>query len=357
MVKNGLRKSHLRLASLNGTRYEMILAKQRYYCSNCQTTFGAITQLTKHNHTLSQDLKNQIMALVREGLNGELIARLCHYSASSVRRTITERVEPHYRMAVLPKHLCFDEFRSTKSIMSFICCDSETHQLVVKLHDRLSPSIIDYFENRYSRAERAQVETVVIDLNAQYQSFIYRLFPNAKIIIDRFHIVQLAGRALDNCRINLLKTLDKQSREYKIMKTQWRLFHLKQTELNPEKPVYLRGINEYMTKQNAVDLVTSKFTDFKVVYQTYQGITQAIHERDPELLKAVLQDYRTTNTEMDTTINTLKKNRQAVINSTKYEFSNGPLEGINRKIKTLKRTCYGFANQKFFFLRIDCLFA
>ncbi len=59
---------------------------------------------------------------------------------------------------------------------------------------------------------------------------------------------------------------------------------------------------------------------------------------------------------MDTTIYTLKKNRQAVINSTKYEFSNDPLEGINRKIKALKRTCYGFANQKFFFLRIDCLF-
>ena len=34
-----------------------------------------------------------------------------------------------------------------------------------------------------------------------------------------------------------------------------------------------------------------------------------------------------------------------------------PLEGINRKIKTLKRTCYGFANQKFFFLRIDCIFS
>lgn len=37
------------------------------------------------------------MALVREGLNGELIARLCHCSASSVPRTIIERVEPHYR--------------------------------------------------------------------------------------------------------------------------------------------------------------------------------------------------------------------------------------------------------------------
>lgn len=357
VVKNGFRKTHLRLASLNGMRYEMILAKQRYYCSNCQTTFGATTDLTKPNQTLTRKLKSQIMLFAHEGLNGELIARLCHCSPSSVRRTIIERVKPHYRMAVLPKHLCFDEFRSTKSIMSFICCDSENHQLVVKLHDRLSPSIIDYFENRYSQAERARVESVVIDLNAQYQSFIYRLFPNAQIIIDRFHIVQLAGRALDNCRINILKFLDKHSREYKIMKNQWRLFHLKQTELHPEKPVYLRGINEYMTKQNAVDLINSKFTDFKVVYQTYQAITQALQERDPKLLQAVLQNYQTTNTEMDTTISTLRKNQQAVINSTKYEFSNGPLEGINRKIKTLKRICYGFANQNFFFLRIDCLFA
>lgn len=141
------------------------------------------------------------------------------------------------------------------------------------------------------------------------------------------------------------------------MKSQWRLFHLKQADLHSESPVYLRGINEYMTKQNAVDLITSKFSDFKAVYLTYQDLTRALAQRDKDLLQAVLNDYQTTNTEMDTTIQTLKKNQKAVVNSTQYEFSNGPLEGINRKLKTLKRTCYGFANQTFFFLRIDCLFA
>ncbi len=60
---------------------------------------------------------------------------------------------------------------------------------------------------------------------------------------------------------------------------------------------------------------------------------------------------------MDTAIQTLRQNRKYVLNSTKFEYSNGPLEGINRKIKTLKRTCYGFANQRFFFLRIDCIFS
>jgi transposase len=357
VVRNGYRKTHIRLASLDGVRYELILWKQRYYCKCCNSTFGAITSLTKENHTLSKKLKSQVMQFVKQGLNGELIAKICHCSPSSVRRTIIERVQPHYRMAKLPKHLCFDEFRSTKSTMSFICCDSETHQLVVKLYDRLSSSIINYFENRYSKQERAQVQSVVIDLNAQYQSFIYRLFPNAKIIIDRFHIVQLAGRALDNSRISLLKTLDKHSREYRILKSQWRLFHQKATTLRPEKPVYLLGINEYMTRQNAVDLITSKFPRFKAVYDTYQDITLAIAGRDSDLLISAIRDYQTTKTEMDTTISTLRKNLKAVINSVKYEFSNGPLEGINRKIKVLKRSCYGFANQEFFFLRIDCLFA
>ena len=330
VVKNGFRKAHVRLQSLNGIRYELELWKQRYYCRQCQTTFGATTNLTANNQTLSGQLKNQIMEFAKEGLNGKLIARVCHCSPSSVRRTIKERGKSHYRMAKLPHNLCFDEFRSVKSTMSFICCDSENHQLVATLHDQLSPSIIDYFENRYSKKERAQVKTVVIDLNAQYQSFIYRLFPNARIIIDRFHIVQLVGRALNNCRVNILKLLDKHTREYKLLKSQWKLFHLKATELQPEKPVYLRGINEYMTKQNAVDLVLNQFPQFSAVYNAYQEITAALHERNSERLITILSQYQNTGTEMDTAIATLNKNQSYVINSTQFEFSNGPLEGIKR---------------------------
>lgn len=131
----------------------------------------------------------------------------------------------------------------------------------------------------------------------------------------------------------------------------------KATTLRPEKPVYLLGINEYMTRQNVVDLITSKFPTFKTVYRSYQDITQAIANRDSDLLTSAICNYQAIKTEMDTTILTLRKNLKAVTNSIKYEFSNGPLEGINRKIKVLKRSCYGFTNQSFFFLRINCLFA
>ena len=58
VTKDGFRKTHVRLASLNGRRYELELRKQRYKCKSCHTTFGAITNLTKENQTLSSDLKN-----------------------------------------------------------------------------------------------------------------------------------------------------------------------------------------------------------------------------------------------------------------------------------------------------------
>ncbi|MGJ4013329.1 transposase [Levilactobacillus brevis] len=41
-----------------------------------------------------------------------------------------------------------------------------------------------------------------------------------------------------------------------------------------------------------------------------------------------------------------------MINSCRFSYSNGPIEGINRKIKTLKRNGYGFRNLTNFFNRI-----
>ncbi|WP_211321980.1 transposase, partial [Companilactobacillus formosensis] len=57
----------------------------------------------------------------------------------------------------------------------------------------------------------------------------------------------------------------------------------------------------------------------------------------------------------DIAMSTLKKNLKYVLNSGKYSYSNGPLEGINRKIKALKRGCFGFKNQMHLFMRIQLI--
>ena len=79
----------------------------------------------------------------------------------------------------------------------------------------------------------------------------------------------------------------------------------------------------------------------------------SIKEKNMDLLDETINSYQSTLTELDT----FKKNRRFIKNSIKFEYSNGPLEGINRKIKSLKRGCYGFSNIEYFFKRIDCIFA
>ncbi len=126
----------------------------------------------------------------REGITATGIARICHCSPLSVIRIIDEAVELKSRVARLPENLCFDEFRSVNSTMSFICCDAEgSHDIVAILENRLTKTIREHFMNRYTNRERAAVKSVVVDLNAQYIKFIKAFFPNARIIIDRFHIV------------------------------------------------------------------------------------------------------------------------------------------------------------------------
>ena len=90
--------------------------------------------------------------MAREGITATGIARICHCSPSSVIRIIDEAVELKLRVARLPENLCFDEFRSVNSTMSFICCDAEvSHDIVAILENRLTKTIrerlIDVLEN------------------------------------------------------------------------------------------------------------------------------------------------------------------------------------------------------------------
>lgn len=72
--------------------------------------------------------------------------------------------------------------------MSFIYCDSITHDIIDILPDRRQFKLNEYFL-RCSRKQRKNVESISIDMYVPYISLIESLFPEAEIIIDRFHIV------------------------------------------------------------------------------------------------------------------------------------------------------------------------
>ena len=168
VVRNGSKILHTRLTELHKERFEMKLYKQRYLCKECLKTWSARTDIVEEGHTLSHHLKRSVLHMAREGITATGIAGICHCSPSSVIRIIDEAVELKSRVARLPENLCFDEFRSVNSTMSFICCDAEgSHDIVAILENRLTKKIREHFMNRYTNRERAAVKSVVVDLNAR----------------------------------------------------------------------------------------------------------------------------------------------------------------------------------------------
>lgn len=88
---------------------------------------------------------------------------------------------------------------------------SHEQQLLEDLPTRLTKDLKRYFQS-FTLAGRKRMKTVIVDLNAAYVSFIPQIFLNAKIIIDHFHIVQMANLSVNVIRTKLMKTFDQKSK-------------------------------------------------------------------------------------------------------------------------------------------------
>ena len=111
--------------------------------------------------------------------------------------------------------------------MAFEYVNAKTGDILDILDRRDNFTIKNHFIPNYSLADRQNVETVTIDMNARYVSVIKELFPQAKIIIDRFHLVQLINRTMNKYRINIMNKLktDPQDnmKKYRRLKRYWKL--------------------------------------------------------------------------------------------------------------------------------------
>ncbi|RIO56052.1 hypothetical protein BUZ50_03945 [Staphylococcus hominis] len=139
--------------------------------------------------------------------------------------------------------------------MNFIYADALTHPIVDIVEDHRLFSLKRYF-NRFPLKERQKVKTITINIYPPYINLIRNMFPNAHIIIDRFHIVQSIHRALNMARVSAMNDLKNAHRpDYNKCKRYWKLV-LKPTE-NLESFEYKKRkslMNRYITRGIANNL-------------------------------------------------------------------------------------------------------
>ena len=106
----------------------------------------------------------------------------------------------------MPEVLSWDEFSRNKGKLAFIAQDFETRKIVTVLENNKQSTIKNYFY-KYPRMVRERVKVVTVDMSASYIPIIKQLFPNAQIVLDRFHIIQHLSRAMMSTRVAIMKSL------------------------------------------------------------------------------------------------------------------------------------------------------
>ncbi|BDP97869.1 hypothetical protein EfmGK961_16850 [Enterococcus faecium] len=165
-------------------------------------------------HSIANHVRYKIASLLTEKVSLSFIAKNCQVSLTTVIRTLKEFKSylPKQSKRILPRVLMVDEFRSHASIedkMSFICADGETGQLIDVLPTRKLPRLTSYF---LGCANPEEVKFLVTDMNAAYFQLTKRILPNAKVVIDRFHIIKHMNQAFNELRIREMNELRKTSR-------------------------------------------------------------------------------------------------------------------------------------------------
>ena len=176
---------------------------------------------------------------------------------------------------------------------------------------------------------------------------------DSNIKITRFSAESVNGGKRNVIEARLTYNVDRCSycESERVVRNGSKILHTRLTELQQEHFEMKLYKQRYLCKEclktwsARTDIVEEGHT---LSHQLKRSVLHMARER----LIDVLENYRRSGQNMDTAISTLKKNMTAVLKSVEYDFSNGPVEGINRRIKSLKRSCFGFRNLDNFRKRI-----
>ena len=342
IIKKGTRNSLIKINKHAELTTYLDLTKQRYKCKNCNKKFYATTLEVDYRCHISNQVKLAILNCAKEMMCKSLIARLYNVSDNTV-QSIFDTV--FYNDTVykdfLPKAICIDEFTFKKKTYAFNICNAKNGKTIDLVLDRTTNNLDKYFSH-YTEKARKRVKFVVMDMYSPYIDLIKKWFPNAKTIIDLFHIVQLLTKSLNKTRINVMNENKDDRNKFK---RYWRFILKSRFDLDTSTWNKFRCFKNLMTETDVVDYFLSKDKFFENSYDVYQDILYHLQHRNYEgFNKVVNKEYKDISKQIQITLNTLKKYSKYIKNTLEYSYSNGVMERNNNTCKLIKRISFGFKN-------------
>ncbi|WP_428695860.1 ISL3 family transposase, partial [Streptococcus pneumoniae] len=339
--------------------------KRRFKCYHCSKMMVTETSIVKKNHQIPRIINQKIAQKLIEKNSMTDIAHQLSISTSTVIRKLNDFHFKH-DFSRLPEIMSWDveTVRGvTVSIgrwkMSFIAQDFEKLDIITVLEGRTQAVIRDHFL-KYDRAVRCQVKIITMDMFSPYYDLAKQLrfqisrlrlkqSPNAKIVLDCFHIVQHLSRAMSRVRVQIMNQFHRKSHEYKAIKRYWKLIQQDSRKLS-DKRFYRPTFRMHLTNKEILNKLLSYSKDLK---HHYQLLLFHFQNKEPEKFFGLIEDnLKQVHPIFQTVFKTFLKDKEKIINALQLHYSNAKLEATNNLIKLIKRNAFGFRNFENFKKRI-----
>jgi transposase len=191
------------------------------------------------------------------------------------------------------------------------------------------------------------VETVCCDLWEAYTEAVCEEIPNARIVVDRFHVAKHYRQAAEQVRKQELHRLKQElpQAEYQRLKGSFHAFRKNAKELNKEERKILRRFFGHSALAKQAYVVREQLTtifDMNLSKKQAQAKIQRWIQRVRESGLHCFDDF----------LNLLATWWEEITNYFIRRENSGFIEGFNNKVKVLKRRCYGIFNLAHLFQRI-----
>jgi len=188
-------------------------------------------------------------------------------------------------------------------------------------------------------------KAIAMDMWPAYISAVFDYFPGISIVFDRFHIVRNLNETLSKIRRAVYRDEQDLNKRKLVKGTRWLL--LKNSQ----------NLNEEKDERKRLELALNINKPLAATYYLKEDLKllwkQTTMQQAKQFLGSwVAKAYATGIPLLAKFANSLLAHRSGIFSWFDHQISTGPLEGINNKIKVLKRKAYGYRDMHYFKLKI-----
>jgi transposase len=349
VVRHGYRWRRLRTVPIGRRPVFVEVKVLRVHCRGCNTFGEMDPPFADPRVTYTHALGRYVADLCRV-TTMQAAASFTGLSWDVVKSIERKRLQKLYSQPCLRdvRHIAVDEIavRRGHRYMTIVA-DLDTGRILHVAEGKDGAALRPFLQRL--RRRRKPVKAIAMDMSAAYAAAVREVLPAVPIVFDRFHVVKLMNERLDELRRAHVR--DTEKAHGKLVKGVRYLVLMgakKLEEYEKRKP----GSRARLQQALAVNEPLSKG------YYLKEKLRLLWEEPDRESAEDLLAEWcaeaeASGVRELKRMAKTVASHRSGILAYfDHHRITSGPLEGINNKIKTVKRMAYGYRDDEFFKLKL-----